>query len=402
MSSRAVHIHLGPSKLALGLILPIIFELGIPSHLIGRAGQDARPAYGVSLEPDRPLEWYPLASFRGPVRLAEADPEILRALKEGRPMLVTATLRDGIVGRYPFVRELLQARSGDDETIFIACENSPHENYAKLREEFEPLGVQFPATVVNRICPKFLEPDQGRRVVRGHELGEWMIERPRPGALSYLLGEAELVSYHDRDELETLEKRKRWVVNGGQLYLAILAHDAGLESLVEAANTPGLRDLVNHFHSETIRALRSVHPELDDNLDYCVKHCVAFCEVADEVPRMVAMERADLTRFFTTVRRRIGEPAALAAGLAEGQTPEVFVQVLNAIDSLVGRADWLDEKERPTLSAENDERAVEAYRLMLAGWISEDEIEERCKRLVLVLRSQRSQIEPPSRRVRPT
>lgn len=405
MNSRAIHIHLGPSKLALGLILPVVFEIGIPSHVIARAGKDSRPAYGVSLAPDHPLQYYPLASFKGPVRISECHPDILRALTDGRPALITATLRGGIAGRYPFVRELLEARRGAAETIFLACENSPDPLYASLREEFEPAGIQFPATVVNRICPKFLDPDLGRRVVRGHELGEWLIERPRPGALAAALESAELVSYHDT--IDGLEKRKRWVVNGGQLYLAILAHEAMEQSLVEAANTPGLRDLVNHFHSETIRVLRSAHPELPENLKYCVDHCIAFCEVADDVPRMVAMQRADLMPFFKTLRRRIGEPAALGSKMSGGQTPEVFLQLFGAVDSLLEREaayDWGDPADPGgtcVINAEVDKRAIDEYAAMLDGCLPPDEIELRRRRLEIILRSHRSQNEPQNHRLKP-
>jgi hypothetical protein len=405
MQSRAIHIHFGPSKLALGLILPTVFEMEIPSHVIARPGRNGRPAYGVSLAPNRPLRFYPLASLKGPQSLEEAFPDILAALREGRPMLITSTLRDGVVHRHQFMRELLSARDSEAETIFLACENSPHEIYGKLREEFGPAGVQFPATVVNRICPKFLEPDLGRRVVRGHELGEWLIERPRPGLITDLLEGAALVSLHD--DLEALEKRKRWIVNGGQLYLAILAHHARKKSLVNAAATPGLRDLVNHFHSEAIRVLQAAHPELSENLDYCIDHCRAFCQVADDVPRIVAMQRGDLTPFFKTIQRRISEPAVLSTDIADGQVPEVFSRLVAAVDALLERRkayDWNDSEdpERPaTLDQKTDERAVEAYEAMLRGWVEAREIEERAERLAIILRSHHSDREPPNRRLRP-
>jgi mannitol-1-phosphate/altronate dehydrogenase len=402
MNRRPIHIHFGASKLALGLLLPIAWELGMASHVIGRPGVKEEKQYCVSFAPSRPKQYYPLGSFEGPENLADANAEILAALRDGRPMLVTATLRNAIVERQGLIRELLGSRRASEETIFLACENSPHPLYSELRREFEPAGVQFPATVVNRICPKFLDRDDGRRVVRAHELGEWLIERPRPGKLAMLLESSALVSMHD--DLTGLEKRKRWVVNGGQLYLAILAHEAGEESLVEAANTPGIRDFVNHFHSETIRVLRAEHPDLQDNLAYAVDHCRAFCEVADDVPRMVSLQRADLVPFFETFKRRIGEPAALAAA-ADGEPPEVFVIARAAVDALLEREeayDWGDpvDAEQPALlSAETDERAVQAYGAMLDGWVDAEEIAERCDRLEALFRSHRSFQQPISARL---
>ena len=233
MNRGPIHIHLGPGKLALGLILPIADELDLPSHLIGRPGSGSTAAYGVSFAPNRPLRFYGLASFSGPERLEEAAPEILKAIEDVRPMLITTTLRAGIKERYGFVRELLSSRNSEAETVFIACENSPHPLYARLRDEFEPAGVQFSATVVNRICPKFLEPDEGRRVVRAHERGEWLIARSSmAGVIASQLARSDFVSFHSPEEIVALEKRKRWIVNGGQLYLAILAHDAGEDGLV--------------------------------------------------------------------------------------------------------------------------------------------------------------------------
>lgn len=403
MRQRVVHIHFGPSKLALGLVLPIAVELGLSTHLIGRPGIGARPAFGVSLVPSLPISFFPLASFTGPRTLAEVDPRIAGALQDGDPMLITTTLREGIVECCGLMRELLAARGADDETVFIACENSPHPKYEELREEFEPAGIQFLGTVVNRICPKFLPPSHGRRVVLAHELGEWLIETPpRPGEIAELLEQSGFVTFHA--ELEALEERKRWLVNGGQLYLAMLAHHAGEESLTRAANTP-LRDPMTHFHAEVNRVLEARHPALTGNLDYALAHGEAFCEVADDVPRMVAMQRADLTPFFQTFNRRIGEPARLAVELNGGHTPEIFMHALATLDSLLEKdraydfSDPRDPSRPAVLSAETDARAVEAYSAALKGWVAQRTIEEGKCRLEVILRSHRSRGEPPHRRI---
>src|SRR5215218_3941938 len=99
MRERVAHIHLGASKLALGLILPIAVEVGLETHLIGRPGAGGRPAFGIALVPNRPVSFFPLASFTGPQVLAEVDPRIIQALQDGAPLLITSTLRGAISQR---------------------------------------------------------------------------------------------------------------------------------------------------------------------------------------------------------------------------------------------------------------------------------------------------------------
>lgn len=400
------HIHFGPSKLALGLILPILFEVGMPTHLIGRPGKEETPAFGVSLEPHWPLQFYPLASFNGPRSLEELDPEIHVTLDCDGPLLITSTLREAILERHALIREILAARGPEAETVFIACENSPHPRYDDLRKEFEPKGVQFPSTVVNRICPRFLDNDNGRRIVRAHELGEWMIEAPsRPGVVASLLDKSDLVSFHSRKELVARERRKRWLVNGGQLYVALLAHEGGVEDLMSAALQAEIHAPMVHFHAEANRVLKARHPTLDGNLEYALDHGKAFCELADDVPRIVAMRRAELAPFLRSFERRIAEPARLAAEDEDGPPPEVFELALGTLDNLLEHDpayDWSDPEDpgRPaTLSVESDERAADAYAAMLTGWVPEEEIAGRRERLEIRLRSHRKQDDPVSRRI---
>jgi hypothetical protein len=399
---RVVHIHFGPSKLALGLILPIALELGLSTHLIGRAGVSARPAFGVSLAPGGLVSFYPLASFNGPRTVSQMDPRIAGAL-EGGQMLITSTLRDGIVDRHPLVRELLEARGSTGETVFIACENSPHQLYGDLKEEFGA-NVQFLGTVVDRICPKYLPPSHGRRVVLAHRLGEWLIESPsEEGAITSLLAKSDLVSFHP--DLRPYEERKRWLVNGSQLYLSLLAHQAGTKSLIRAANT-SLRDPMNYFQAEVNRVLGKRHPALQGNLQYAWDHGKAFCEVTDDVPRMVAMVRADLRPFFRTFDRRIGEPARLAAELENGEVPEVFELARIVLDTLLGEGraydfgDPDDPETDATLDEAIDAEAIEAYGVALEGWVPENEIEAGKRRLGVILRSHGSMQEEHGSRVR--
>jgi hypothetical protein len=406
MPGRAVHIHLGPSKLGLGLIVPITVDLGMEVHLVGREGAFFEPGFGISFAAEGAVSFYRVDSFEGPESFEELNPDARQALDSPRPVLITSTLRGAIDGRYQFVRELLTARVDcGGETLFIACENMPHELYGRLREEFEPQGITFLSTMVNRICPTFIEGHDPRRIVRAHPLGEWVIKSPpKTTSLVELLRTSTLVDFVP--DLEPYEVRKRWLVNGGQLQLAILAHSAKKRSLRAAANRPGLRDPVNHFHAEANRVLESVYPELERNLTYGIEHVIAFCEITDEVKRVLDIRRANLSPFFTNFDSRFGEPARRAAELAGGKTPEIFLDCLLTLERLLEHRrayNWMDPIEprrRARLSADVDAKALAAYESMLTGWLPATAIDVRVQRLDLILTAHRDGSRPPTPRVR--
>jgi hypothetical protein len=401
-----VHIQLGASKLALGLIVPLTVGLGMEVHLVGRPGRDSRAEFGVSFAGNGGLSFYEVASFKGPTTVTEMDASAREALLSPRPVLFTATLRGAIAERFQFTRELLQIRADREvETVFLACENSPAGLYERLRGEFEPRGVRFLPTMVNRICPAFIETHDPRRIVRAHPLGEWVIQ----GSADEGQILADLASAVDTvqltEDLRPFELRKRWLVNGGQLQLAILAHSAKRRSLRAAANRPGLRDPVNHFHAEANRVLEAEFPELDGNLPYAISHVIAFCEITDSVKRVLDIRRADLAPFFRSFDARFGEPARRATAFADGRTPEVFLSCLAALDYLLEQRrafNWQDAdnpRHPARLSEAADDEAAEAYAAMLSGWVPENSIGPRRDRLGIVLAAQRDGRQPPARRI---
>lgn len=405
MPGQVVHIHVGPSKLGLGLVASTTAQLRMEVHIVGRPGPDSTPRFGVSLVPNLPIAFHDVASFTGPETFKEAGPALREAVMRDGPLLVTCTLRDGIVDRYQFVRELLLAR-GDGETVFIACENSPHEAYGRLRQEFEPGGVRFLDTVVNRICPKFIRISGPRRIVRAHKLGEWLIEeRLDDSAVIECLTGSDFVLLEP--ELEPFKRRKRWQVNGGQLLLAMLAHQAGESDLLRATRTPGVLSPVDHFHAEVNRVLLARYPQLDGNLEFAMKHVKAFCEITDDVARMIAVQREDLSPFFRTFESRIAEPARLATEMAGGSTPEIFELALAVLDELLAEPrayDWSSRAD-PDVPAKLDEatdrNAVKTYEQMLEGWQSSEAMEERVERLEAILSSHRNRGAPFNHRIKP-
>ena len=398
MSDRVAHIHLGASKLGLGLVVSITAQLGMEVHLVGRPGPEMIPRFGVSLVPSVPLAFHDVETFTGPESFEEAHPKLRSAVTRDGPLLITCTLRDGIVSRLSFLRELLAARGGG-EALFIPCENSPHPAYETLRKEFEPKGVCFLDTVVNRICPKFIETSDSRRIVRAHKIGEWLIEDDgAKGIIREMLASSEQDVLFEKN-LEPFERRKRWQVNGGQLLLALLAHQGGVKSLMSAAHTPRTFTPVVHFHSEVNRVLAQ-YAELSENLDFAMRHSVAFCEITDDVDRMVAMRRENLSKFFATFRARIAEPARLATELGGGETPEIFDYALAVLDQLLDEPrayDW--SSARAGLEPAVDQRAVEAYTGMLEGWKPADEIVARGERLEMTLSAHRSRFASKNNRI---
>jgi hypothetical protein len=380
--------------------------MGMEVHLVGKPGPDSIPRFGVSLVPGVPVAFHDVATFTGPETFKAAKEELREAVGRDGPLLITCTLRDGILDRYQFLREVLLARGGG-ETVFIACENSPHEAYERLRDEFEPGGVRFLDTVVNRICPKFIRTSGSRRIVRAHKLGEWMVGAgPGESEVVDRLTASKLVLLEQ--DLEPFERRKRWQVNGGQLLLGLLAHEGGKNDLMRAAkNTPAILAQVGHFHAEVNRVLRDRYPRLPDNHGFAMRHAEAFCEITDDVARMVAMRREDLSGFFSTFERRIAEPARLATELAGGSTPEIFDFALAILDQLLvdpQAYDWsskADPDAPATLDETVDDTAVQAQAQMLAGWQTQEEIKERSKRLESILSGHRNRRAPVNHRIKP-
>ena len=404
------HVHIGPSPLALGLLVPCTKAAGLAVCVIGRPGDESPVQYGlVGTGPEDLLTFPKVDAFEGPSSFPDLSDEVRRRIESEEPLLLTCTLREMISFRQKLVEEILRARPGGCETVFLPCENAPHAAYEDLVAVCGEVGALALRTVVNRMCTEGGRDSQNRRMVSAHSLGEWLIERPSVPCplleqLERAADEVELVA-----DFDARKARKLWMVNGAHQALAIMAWNATERTLgvIESVDTPMRRsdDLreaargirvsarLNYLHAAMDEALRFEHPSLSDNLEYGLEHVIAYSEHPDSVKRVLAtFRRQDLAPFINTMAVRLGRPAEICSGL--GRSVDPFAFVMDVFESLVLSLDaFLDMAEirrgTVTIDPDADEKALAAYARLLGGWQSAAEVEARVQRLASAFASHR-------------
>lgn len=383
------HVQIGPSALAHGLLIPCTLALGFKVAIVGRVGEDGPSEYVHVNTHTGKKRTRPVDLVEGPERLSDASVAFRSMVGENEPLLVTCSLRDAIVDRRDLVIELLEARPEGAETVFAACENSPHEIYAEIEEVCEANGIVSLKTVVNRMCREEEERDEDdRRVILAHPLGEWVFEQPARslGLLEALsrLEEVEIV-----EEYAARKDRKIWMVNGVHLALALMARAAPQGEpadfdLTRAAMRPEVLVQLAQLHGPMDEALRRRHPGLTGNLAYGRDHVLAYMEHPDYVSRVLSgFKRQDLAPFIGTMEERIGTPARVC--FEANCSREAFEPVLDVFEDLAKDPDvFVDAAEirdNPLLVTEAaDRRAIEAYERFLTGWMPVAAVEVRVAR----------------------
>jgi len=406
-----LHVHIGPSPLALGLLIPCTRAAGFGICVVGRPGDDSPAQYGlVGTGPEDLLSFPKVDAFEGPDTFKDFSDEMGRRITGREPLLLTCTLREMICSRRKLVEEILHARPAGAETVFLPCENAPHSDYGDLAVLCGQLEVLALRTVVNRMCTEGERDSQNRRMVSAHSLGEWLIERPPvPSPLLEELRKGAGGTVTLVDDFDARKARKLWMVNGAHQALAMMAWNATERALgvIESVDTPlrrsdDLRDAargirvsarLNYLHAAMDEALRHEYPSLSGNLEYGLEHVVAYSEHPDSVKRVLAnFRRQNLEPFISTMGVRLGRPAEICASLGRSVAPYCFV--MDVFESLVLSLDaFLDVAEirRGSLKidCEADERALAAYAQLLGGWQSAEEVEGRVERLASALASHR-------------
>lgn len=384
-----LHLHIGPSPLALGLLAPTTLAAGFDVCLIGPSGDKSPTEYVFSgSDPDGQFRIYRVDWFEGPQILTDLPDDLRERIGGEEPLLLTATLRDRIGDRRQLIEELLRARPGEAETTMLACENAPDPAYGEIAASCDQPGFQMLRTVVNRMCVRLPRDSEGRRVVSAHSLGEWLVERPagESRALRILAGvpEVELV-----DDIDARHDRKLWMVNGAHQALALFGRQAGvreltipgrddvaedteLDDLRVHARDRGIRQRLEELHQAMVAGLQSRHEGLEDSLEYGYRHVRAYGEHPDSIDRVLgAMKRSDLAPFVVALDARLAEPARVCFELRLPLRP--FERVFDIFEDLMRDLDAFADAEAvrrdPALvTAEGDRRALAAYARLLRGW----------------------------------
>jgi hypothetical protein len=391
-----VHMHIGPGCLGLGLVTAAGLEANLDVHLIAReASALPRSARFKALrKSDAGEESFalPVATLCKADTLGALEPDVRRLLTDTPQLLVTiAATTQGLEDRRGFLRELAEARGGA-ATVFIPCENDRGDSYPEIREELEALEVECRDTMVNRLCPEVrLDEGDGCYEVVIDELAEWVIQGEPDGHVALrALGGLDYVDFVA--DVVPYETRKRWLVNGAHLALAILARARNLASIDVAAAEPGRARWLARLHRGLIAALEERFPGMPDNEPYAADHVSAWMRHHDEVTRILRrLKRADPLPFFDDLERKLIEPVRMLGDLSP--FPEIG-QVLDRLHRVLSRAtsyhDYGEfESFLPTLPTAIDVRMCERYRAMLAPLLGAEEAERRAGQLGVSLESHR-------------
>jgi hypothetical protein len=387
-TSRAVHVHIGPSPLGLGLIVQATREAGFQAHIVGSPETVHLPAYERTMYRRDGISEHQVvevASFTRP-RGRQVPPELAGSLREAEEVLVTCSVRGAISQRTEFVQALAHATSADADRVFIACENTLTTAHREVMQWLDGRGFDTPETVIDRVCAWATtsdgRPPTPRHVVH-HEIGEWIIPAPAtPGRTLERLARSKLVTLVPPDEFGAFSDRKAWLVNAPHLVLALrgaLLNVPDLRRLVSDAGV--LRELQDVIATMAI-ALEKRHGMVVP-ASWALDRQHVIAQLPDAIDRILSsLRRKDLTQFLASFRHRVAEPALLTIG--GGSTHSVLAPVgLRLCDVLCDGehfSDW-HELTGSDLTADADEESVAMLENCLRGWMASSEIDKQVARV---------------------
>jgi hypothetical protein len=400
-----LHLNIGPSALALGLLVPTTLAAGMDVCVVGRPGEDTPASFGISGSgPGGRLHFCEVGWFVGPADAEDLPAQVLARIASPEPLLITASLRDGITERHEFIIDVLSRRPKGSETIVLACENAPHEDYEKVRHACERSGALMLKTVVNRMCLELDRDDEGRRIVSAHPLGEWLVAKPAGDRTSELLSALERVAeFHVVEDIQARQDRKLWMVNGAHQALALMARRANADHRLEdgddlshALEDPAIADCLEVIHGAMNEALGMTHPELTGSIGYGKEHVKAYAEHPDSVARVLkAFRRLEMIPFLDALDERIAAPARVCH--ANGLPVEPFTHILDVFVELVANIDAFEDNvaARTTpIPVTSDIKVVERFKTMLTPWAGDEiQIEKQTGYLAQLLADHREAFE---------
>jgi hypothetical protein len=399
-AASALHLHIGPGCLGLGLVTATSLDAGLDVYLLARSGSklpyDARfklLVKGESGETTIPLPVPPLAKADHVEDLA--DP-VRGLVMDSEDLLVTvAATTEGLEARHQFLIDLARRRAalgGGRRTVVIACENDPGPRHPDLVEALEEVGAECLPTMVNRLCHDLeIDPVDGCHRVTVDEIAEWVIEGGPDGhAALAALAEVEHVDFVE--DVVPFETRKRWLVNGAHLALAILARARNIASIDIAAAAVGRTRWLEQLHEPLIEALEQRHPGLTDNDLYASRQVSAWLRHEDGVTRILRrLRRAEPLPFFDDLERKLIEPLR---SLDHPTNFEPVSYVLDRLHYVLSRAkSYVDYDEfetiLPSLPTAVDVQMYARYRSMLVPLVGQAEAQRRADSLGVALESHR-------------
>jgi hypothetical protein len=273
-------------------------------------------------------------------------------------------------------------------TVFIAGENDPGAIYPELVGALAHAGVDCRRTVVNRFCTDARDDhERGSRLVSVDELAEWIIEgTPQPHAVLAALEDVEFVTF--ATNIMPFELRKRWLINGAHLALAIIAHRHPTPTIDAAMATDGLLEWTMALERTLIESLEHVHPALEGSLEYATAHMPVWLRHSDPVARILSrLRRQDPVPFLVDFERKFASAIRAHPHRRERVTPQVR-RVFDDLQIVLERPSlYLDYGSLPQMMRlvpnANDMVTLIRYRELLRDILPPAEVEKRVVRLGL-------------------
>lgn len=381
-------VHIGPGPLGLGLIVEQLERAGFDICLVGppaRADREQR-RFGIAFtDPTGGLEYRQVRWACNAASADELPAEVLALVRSSEPLLITCALGERIEERVEFVLDLAAMRPAGAETLLLACENEPHTAYASIAER-AGATLTLCRCVVDRICswPTERSTDargrvvlserprdgQGRRVVRAHPVGEWLVFADVASAALKQLVDAPCVSLAGEADREGLEARKLWVVGGVHMVLALIARLAGMDVLPLDGECE--RDFIARAQPlmrSISGALASRWPRMAPSDEYLSERIRAFVQSPDTTARVLRrLVRHDLRPLMSRVDERLG--AAARAAAQAGEDCDCFYETMALLVTVLSdRRLYYPDPTATILDAAIDEQALELFTGTLSGWL---------------------------------
>lgn len=327
------HLQIGSGKLALGLIIPVLHEVGLTTTIANRPPRDDSQS-STRCEQLKNDKCYSLdigktkktINFSEFIYLTEKVPESI--IKSPNLLITTAVTSEGLDSITEYLANILNSRieySNKSLTYIIACENM-HDNSdilkGKLRQHAltnknrrlrQSLNTNcaFLNTIVDRIC-SFPDPYPSKQAtVRTEQDFQWYVD-----VTSISQHEPWIQILKEKFEphwnittnpyFEFYEKRKTWFVNGGHLILAAYTYkfeDKHLNRALMKKEISGKLDsafkafsyALDYYKESTLGITESSGMNLLDNLEFGKRVKERFSQSEDTVSRIIAsLMKADL------------------------------------------------------------------------------------------------------------
>lgn len=399
-------VHIGPGPLGLGLVVDQVSEAGFdiclvgpPSRLrVGRERTAERRSYGLGFTSPEQSFAYRDVRWAESCASAEHLPATVRtAISSDESVLITSALGSAISDRVGFIEDLVAMRPLGSETVLLPCENDPAAPYAELARRVGD-RLQVCEVVVDRICswaePKF--DDFRRRMVRAHDVGEWIIAGSQtPTQALTKLSAARLVSVV-RPPIEGWKYRKLWVVNGLHIALGLLARVEHVDKLPLSGQAQmKFVDQAQRLCEQMGAGIQLQWPEVPVDNSYLSERIRAFCESPDYTERLLKkyLVRHDLRAFMTRLDLRLGDAARAAANAGEDCVP--FSEVMSLVEQVLRDPSvYYPDPEQRGPNVERDAEVVQLWQEVLQGWMPKAEIDARVRSVELALEDQRDVLGP--------